>query len=258
QMTTDEVRHVIDDSGASYVVRSVNQVDGSIPLREPAAARPDDLAALFYTSGTTGKPKGVELTHRALVGQVVTGALYPNQLRRDEAVISLPIAHIMGFITLLGLATAGIPVHFLPSFRPTEVLDAIESRRSTIFVGVPAMYRMMLEAGAESRDLSSVRVWGSGADVMPADLAARFKRMGATATLPLVGGVGEALFAEGYGMVEVGGGVAAKVSPPLVNLGLGESVGFPLPSYRMRVVDDDGSDVPTGTVGELWVKGPGV
>lgn len=258
QMTDDEVRHVISDSGAAFVVRSVNQVDDSAPVLEAFRADPPALAALFYTSGTTGKPKGVELSHQALVGQVLTGVLYPSRLRRDEAVISLPIAHIMGFVTLLGLATAGIPVFFLPSFRPDAVLEAIERRRATLFVGVPAMYRMMLEAGAETYDLRSVRVWASGADVMPADLAQRFKRMGATASLPVVGGVGEAVFAEGYGMVEVGGGVAAKISPPLLNLGLGESLGFPLPSYRMRVVDDDGQEVGAGGVGELWVKGPGV
>jgi len=59
-------------------------------------------------------------------------------------------------------------------------------------------------------------------------------------------------------MVEVGGGVAAKVSPPLLDLGLGESVGFQLPGYRFRVVDDEGAEVHTGGTGELWVRGPGV
>ena len=84
------------------------------------------------------------------------------QLRRDEAVVSLPVAHIMGFAMLVGLAGAGIPTYFLPQFRPDEVLDAIEDRRATVFVGVPAMYRMLLEAGAEQRDLSSVRACGLG------------------------------------------------------------------------------------------------
>jgi len=123
---------------------------------------------------------------------------------------------------------------------------------------VPAMYRMLLEAGAEDRDLTSVRIWASGADAMPADLARRFKKMGATVTLPLIGPVGEATFVEGYGMVEVGGGVAAKFSPPMLNLGLGESVGLGLPNYKLRVTGDDGAEVAAGSVGELWVKGPGV
>jgi acyl-CoA synthetase (AMP-forming)/AMP-acid ligase II len=261
RMRPDEVDHVIADSGASLVVRAVTEVDGAEPLAEPYPARPADVAALFYTSGTTGRPKGVALTHRALVGRMSAAALWPRRLHRDEAVVSLPVAHIMGFSVLVGLATAGIPVYLLPRFNPVRVLDAIESRRATIFVGVPAMYRMLEEAGAEDRDLTSVRVWGAGADHMPAELAQRFKARGATATLPLVGPVGQATFAEGYGLVETGGGVAAKVSPPLVGPGwgpLGRALGFPLPGYSVRVVDDDGHEVSAGQAGELQVKGPGV
>jgi long-chain acyl-CoA synthetase len=258
QMRADEVAHVVADSGASLVVRSVHEVDGAELFSEAVPTRPDDVAALFYTSGTTGQPKGAELSHRALVGSSTAGLAWPAALHRDEAVVALPIAHIMGFAVLMGLACMGIPTYLLPSFRSGDVLDAIEVRRATIFIGVPAMYRMLVEAGAETRDLSSIRIWGSGADAMPADLARQFKQMGATVSLPLIGAVGEAMFVEGYGMVEVGGGVAAKVSPPLLDVGLGESVGIQLPGYAFRVVGEAGADVGTGSTGELWVKGPGV
>jgi acyl-CoA synthetase (AMP-forming)/AMP-acid ligase II len=258
RMRPDEIAHVVRDSGATLIVRSATEVDGFEPLRDAVPAQPDDIAALFYTSGTTGKPKGAELTHRALVGNVAAAAMWPARLHRDEALFALPIAHIMGFVVLMAYACAGIPVYLLTTFRPLEVLDAIERRRATIFVGVPAMFRLMMEAGAEQRDLSSVRLWGSGADVMPPELARRFKQMGASVTLPMVGSIGEAIFAEGYGMVETAGGVAAKISPPLTAVGLGESLGVSLPGYKLRVVDRDGSDVLPGTVGELWVKGPGV
>lgn len=258
KMRPEEVAHVVRDSGASLILHGAGEVDGAAPLGDAVPVDPGEVAALFYTSGTTGTPKGAEITHRALIGTVVAAAAWPAWLRRDEAVFSLPIAHIMGFIVLLAYACAGIPTYSIPHFRPDEVLDAIETRRATLFIGVPAMYRMMLEAGAEERDLSSVRLWGSGADVMPSDLARTFKRLGASATIPFVGPVGEAIFAEGYGMVETAGGVAAKVSPPLLDVGLGESVGFALPGYQMRVVDDDGHDVGPGGVGELWVRGPGV
>jgi acyl-CoA synthetase (AMP-forming)/AMP-acid ligase II len=258
QMRKDEIDHVVADSAADLVVRSADELVGGEPLGEAVAASPDAIAALFYTSGTTGKPKGVELTHVSLVGSLGAIAALPTNLRRDEAVLGLPIAHIMGFSMTLGLAVAGIPTYFLRKFHPVTALDAIEQQRATMFCGVPAMYRMLLEAGADERDLSSVRLWLSGADAMPAELVATFKRLGATATLPLFGAVGEAGFAEGYGMVETGGGVAVKVSPPFITLGGAESVGRALPGNKFRVVDEDGKKLAPGQVGELQVKGRGV
>jgi long-chain acyl-CoA synthetase len=261
QMRADEIDHVVSDSGATLVLRSAAEVDDGKPLMTAHPAEPGDVAALFYTSGTTGSPKGAALTHRALVGQATAAAMWPTRLHRDEAVIALPVAHIMGFAVLIGLAFAGIPTYLLPRFNPVKVLDAIEQRRATMFVGVPAMYRMLEEAHAAERDLTSIRVWASGADAMPPELAERFKRMGATITVPLLGAVGQATFAEGYGMVEVGGGVAAKVSPPFLGAGsgpFGEALGFALPGYEMRVVDEGGDVVRGGGVGDLQVKGPGV
>src|SRR5205085_8541534 len=144
-----------------------------------------DVAVIFYTSGTTGKPKGAELTHRALVGGLAgSAAAVPLAWFRQEAVTGMPVAHVAGFTVLLQMAALGVPVYLLTKFRPDEAIQAIETRRATMFIGVPAMYRMMIEAGAENHDLSSVRMWTSGADVMPADLAKRFQRMGATITLP--------------------------------------------------------------------------
>ena len=261
QMRREEIDHVVKDSGATVVLRSAASVDRGTPMADAHPADPGDVGALFYTSGTTGSPKGAALTHRALVGQAASAALWPTRLHRDEAVIALPVAHIMGFAVLIGLAFAGIPTYLLPKFNPVLVLDAIEQRRATMFVGVPAMYRMLDEAKADERDLTSVRVWASGADAMPPELAERFKKMGATLTVPLLGALGQASFAEGYGMVEVGGGVAAKFSPPYLGASsgpLGEALGFALPGYELRVVDDDGAEVPGGQVGELQVKGPGV
>ncbi len=262
QMSDAEVDHVIADSGASLVVRDpVELTRGKGSRSSPVvAATPDadDVAALFYTSGTTGKPKGAALTHRALVGQLAPAAAFPSFLRNDEVVMSLPVAHIMGYLALLGPAVAGVPVYFLDRFSAERILEVIESRRSSAFIGVPAMYRALFEAGAAERDLSSVRLWISGADVMPAELTRSFKSFGATTRLPGLGAVGEATFVEGYGMVEVGGNVATKVSPPMLPIGMGDSLGFSMPGWKLRVADDDGAPVATGQVGELQLRGPGV
>jgi len=257
-MSAVEIDHVIADSGASLVVRDVAEVDHVEGHGPAAEADPREVAALFYTSGTTGSPKGAQLTHRGLVGGMSRATLMPTLLHRDEVLLGLPIAHIFGFTAVVGAACAGVPTYFLPRFRPVEALDAIEERRCTVFAGVPAMYKMLLEAGAADRDLTCVRLWVSGADAMPPELAATFKSFGATVTLPLIGPLGEATFAEGYGMVETGGGVAVRMSPPLVPTRFGGSVGMPLPGNRFKVVDADGAEVSVGGVGELLLTGPGV
>jgi acyl-CoA synthetase (AMP-forming)/AMP-acid ligase II len=256
KMRPPEIAHVVDDAGATLVIRSYDEVTAAEPV--PARpADPRDVAALLYTSGTTGRPKGAELTHRALIGMASSGTLLPISLQRREAVSALPVAHVAGLSMLLIMAGLGMPVYLLRSFRPDTVLDAIEQRRASLFVGVPTMYRMMLEAGAETRDLRSVRLWASGADAMPYDLARRFQAMGSAVT---VAGrsLGHAAFVDGYGMVELAGGVAIKVSLPGVPLPVAGLLGIPLPRFRLKVVDDSGRAVAQGEVGELVVRGPGV
>jgi len=250
QMTDSEIEHVIDDCDATLVLRSEADLPRRRGLPPARPVQPSDVAALFYTSGTTGRPKGVRLTHRALTGSL-RGVGLPRWVRADEAVLGLPAAHIYGFIAYLGLAAFGVPAYVLPHFRPVDALDAIESRRSSIFLGVPATYRLLLEAGADKRDLSCVRLWISGADAMPVDLARRFQKLGASLSLPVVHGLGDALFAEGYGMVELGGAVAIKVHPPLVGRLLDVGMGVPLPGWELKV------EAPRGQVGELLVRGPG-
>lgn len=263
QMTEVEIDHVIADAGASLVIRSTADLDAPRPSRRRGRARAGGSsstgapAALFYTSGTTGMPKGVALSDRSLVGQLALGVFTPPGMV-GEVLVALPVAHIMGFAVLCGLAISGTPVIFRPRFVASEVLDLIEVERPAGFVGVPAMFRKLEAAGAADRDLSSVRVWMSGADAMPGDLARAFKSYGSSVSLPLIGGVGEATFVEGYGMVEVGGGIAVKMSPPFLPIGVGDSLGFRLPGYRFRVVDQTGAPVLPGRVGELLVKGPGV
>ena len=263
-MRDDEVAHVVLDADAALVLREPDELDRLAERTGVTAGLGRDrgadltVAALFYTSGTTGSPKGAALTHRALVGELGRLAALPAGSVVSELMIAMPVAHIFGFAALATASVAGIPVRFRPRFRPVDCLDDLEGRHSSAFAGVPAMYRMLEEAGADDRDLSSVRVWISGADVMPPELARRFKRRGAAVTLPGLGAIGEATLAEGYGMVETGGGAAAKLSPPFVPLGMGDQLGIPLPGYSFRVVDEHGAEVRLGGVGQLLLRGPGV
>ena len=118
------------------VINRAAEVDGAEPLADAVPAAPGDIAALFYTSGTTGKPKGAELTHRSLVGSIAAGAIWPAGLRRDEAVFGVAGGAHHG-------VRGGARAWPAPASRSTscrrstrcEVLDAIESRRATMFVG---------------------------------------------------------------------------------------------------------------------------
>jgi acyl-coenzyme A synthetase/AMP-(fatty) acid ligase len=223
------------------------------PADAPVPVAPDTVVAVMYTSGTTGRPKGARLTNEGLLSLLSTAALNPTGLPGTvrSAVTALPIAHIMGLATALGLMLAGITNRMFPRFDPKRVLGAIERHGPELFIGVPAMYRSMLEAGAAERDLTSVKAWASAADVMPRDLARKFQSFGR-----LIGPI-PAAFLEAYGMVELGGAAMARVSPPGLDV-LGRSAGVPLPPYHVKVVDEQGRKVAAGKVGELVVKGPGV
>ena len=185
---------------AALVVRSAAEVDGAEPLADaaPGRARRRGRALLHVGHHRQAEGRRAHPPRRSSARSATAARCRRTGCVRDEAVVVAARSPTSwASPSLLGLACAGIPVYFLPRFRPDEVLDAIEPRRATIFVGVPAMYRMLLEAGAEERDLTSVRVWGSGADAMPADLAARFKKLGATAHAAVVGPVGEAAVRRG-------------------------------------------------------------
>lgn len=264
ELTPQELSYVVADSGARVEIApaeaegldGIDRVEARWTLsrvrnREWPAPEIGEVAAVFYTSGTTGHPKGAMLTHKGLLSDMALARAYP--FRNDFLVEALPTAHIMGFLVLVGALLAGIHTFAMERFRPVAVLDALETFKATMFIGVPAMYRMLLNAGAVHRDLKSIRVWMSAADVMPKELAREFQRMGSAISL---GGqpIGEALFVEAYGMVEYSGAAAVKFSWPFWNP-FSNSVGIPLPGTSVRVVDENGKQVRRGEVGEIAIRG---
>ncbi|MFY9586081.1 MAG: class I adenylate-forming enzyme family protein, partial [Actinomycetota bacterium] len=238
-------------TGAVDLVPRMRRVKQAVP---PMPAASDTVVSVMYTSGTTGRPKGARLTNDGLLSMLSPAALQPTGLPLTvrTAVTGLPIAHIMGLSSAVGLMLAGITNRMFGHFDAAKVLDVIEKEQADMFVGVPAMYRAMLDAGAEDRDLTSVKVWASAADVMPRDLAKRFQKMGRIA------GPVPALFMEAYGMVELAGAAMAKVMPPGPVQMPKRFAGMPVFPYRVKVVDKKGKELPRGQVGELCVRGPGV
>jgi long-chain acyl-CoA synthetase len=233
-------------------------------LEPGAALDPDATAVLLTTSGTTGVPKAAALTSRGLLGSLGRLAAAPVGIRRgprggrDLLLASLPLTHVMGLSTLLGALAAGVPTLRRERFDAAETLDLIEARRPNVVVGVPTMYADLDHAGAAERDLSSVQLWVSAADAMPADRARRFQRYGALSRV-FGTGIGSAVFLDVFGMVELSGAAAVRVYPPsLVGSVPAPSFAVALPGVDVRAVGDDGHPLAPGRLGTLQWRGAGV
>ena len=233
-------------------------------LAPDPTADADATAVVLTTSGTTGQPGAAALSSRGLVASIgwllVTpfGSPWVGRRGRDRMLAALPLTHVMGLSTLLVSWTAGVPLLRRTRFDADEFLDLIVARRPNVVTGVPTMYADLEAAGAATRDLSSVQLWVSSADVMPPERARRFQHHGALGRVA-GHGVGRAVFLDVFGMVELSGPAAIRVYPPSVALPVAiPSFAVTLPGMQVRAVDDDGEPVGPGRVGRLQWRGPGV
>ncbi|HJR19050.1 MAG TPA: class I adenylate-forming enzyme family protein [Actinomycetota bacterium] len=213
----------------------------------------DETALLFFTSGTTGFPKGAVLTHRAaMVGVRNHGRVYAlsPKLTPQLSLLVMPVAHAGGYAAMLLQLALGSPALFMSRFDPASILSTIARYRITVFSGTPAMFRMLLDAGAREADLSSIRIWGGGADLFHDDLIKQFRELAARPGS--LGRIKKPMFIRGYGMAEANSYVTQ--TPPFE---CGDAcVGWVLPPVKYRLVDEDGNDVKRGEPGELLLSGP--
>ena len=240
---------------AAWVTEHDERVAAPSPGRDP-----DAVALMLTTSGTTGVPKAAALTSRgltsmpALLARLRVGGDERGRGRLHPSMAALPLAHVMGFANVLAALCGGMLTIHRSRFDAAEQLDLIEQRRPRMWNGVPTMYADLEAAGADDRDLSSVRVWGSGADAMPAARARRFARRGAAMTVrgrP----VGQATFADSYGMVELSGAAALRLYPPSPRRVRLPALAVVLPGLEARTVTEDGTRARPGRVGELQFRG---
>ncbi|HEY7414600.1 MAG TPA: long-chain fatty acid--CoA ligase [Ktedonobacteraceae bacterium] len=209
---------------------------------------PDDRAVILYTSGTTGRPKGVVLTHRSLVANAIGSRdddAVQKEGRSEEIQLAvLPLAHAYGIVVLNVGCLTGASLVMHPRFEPVAVLSAIERHRITGFAGVPAMFTVLLNTpDADKYDTSSLQYCVSGSAPLP---------------LPVLQGFEQKFHCpirEGYGLSEAAAVLTA--TPSNIERKPG-SVGKPLAGVEVRIVDEHDKSLPAGETGEIVARGPNI
>ncbi|TCZ66619.1 long-chain-fatty-acid--CoA ligase [Roseicella aquatilis] len=212
------------------------------------APRPEDLAVLQYTGGTTGTPKGAMLTHANLAANIRQVQAWAPRCRPGEerTLAVLPFFHVFALTAVLGASIGwGAELVMLPRFEPKPLLAALRRTRPTIFHGVPTLFKAVIDHGATREDLASVRLCISGGAPLPAEVKREFEAKGGCRLV------------EGYGLTEAS---PVCFCNPLEGEPREGSIGLPLPGVRaeIRALDDPGRVLPPGERGELCVAGPNV
>lgn len=208
-------------------------------------AAPGDLAMILYTSGTTGDPKGVMLTHRNLLANFESFAQMFSFRPSDTVVVVLPLFHCFSFTTqLLPCALIGCRMILCASFKPKQVLDIMSREPDVVFMGVPPMYALLAAAGSPDLDIKkNVRLAVSGGGPLPREVQRAFEEC---FRLDLQ---------EGYGLTEAAPAVSFNLPGPANKRG---TIGQSIPGIDLQVWDEDGRIVPLGAEGELVVRGENV
>ncbi len=232
--------------GATYQVHSYGALIAGQPEMPPSVdVGPDDHAVILYTSGTTGRPKGVLLSHRNLISNALVSLPADPEQTKGKAVLGvLPLAHAYGITVSNIMYLTGSKVVMVPRFDVEQVFQLIEKHRVAAFSGVPAMFVAMLSfPDAEKYDTSSLEYCTSGSAPLPVSVLEEFERR---FRCPI---------REGYGLSEATTIVTAHREDMPRKPG---SVGKPIEGVEVRIVDEQSRDVPVGEIGELIVRGPNV
>ncbi|MBK6762279.1 MAG: long-chain fatty acid--CoA ligase [Micrococcales bacterium] len=215
------------------------------PAPAVADRAPDDTAVILYTSGTTGKPKGAELTHSNLLSNVGVAVDLFDGNPDDVIFGGLPLFHSFGQMCGLNAAmTCGATLTLIPRFDPTKALEVLQRDKVTIMQGVPTMYVALVQHPEHSAyDTSSLRVSVSGGASLPVEILRGFES------------AFDAILLEGYGLSETSPIASFNHADRERKAG---SIGTPIRDVEMRLIDNDWNDTAPGEIGEIAIKGPNV
>jgi long-chain acyl-CoA synthetase len=246
----DEARGGAEQAGAELIVVDEagfpGLLDAASPVADVTDRRSEDTAVILYTSGTTGQPKGAELTHGNLISNTDVARTDIVRAQPDDVIFGgLPLFHVFGQTVALNVAVAsGACLTLLPRFDPAHALRIIAGHGVTIFEGVPTMYVALLhQPDRPDYDTAALRTCVSGGAALPVEVLRGFEEAFGVPVL------------EGYGLSETS--PVASFNHPGRERKPG-SIGTPIRDVQMRVVDGGDHEVPPGEVGEIVIRGPNV
>jgi len=245
---TGSCKHLISIGAASGNILSLDDfIRDEEETFECYTTAAEDTAVILYTSGTTGKPKGAELSHLNLFTNAETSTGIVGSREFEAQLVVLPLFHIFG-LTVMMLAGIRKSLHLilLPKFEAGTVYQLIQKFSITIFAGVPSMYWALLneEDSEENRNaIKNLRICISGGASLPVKIIDEFKTR---FDVPII---------EGYGMSE--GSPVVTFNQLEIGVKAG-SIGTPIWGVDVKIVDDDGNELPEGEKGELIFRGPNV
>ena len=209
-----------------------------------AALGPDDPSDVVYTSGTTGNPKGVVMTHGQTLRAYLDWSDFADLREGDRYLIANPFFHIFGYKAgILACLMRGATIYPVAVFDPGDVLELVERERITVLPGPPTLYHSLLEhPDRASRDIASLRVAVTGAADIPVELIRRVRE-----ELPFE------RIRTGYGLTEAGTVTGSGPDDDFEHIAT--TVGVPIPGFEVRTVDPSGNDAKVGEPGEVLVRG---
>lgn len=267
-LAPEELAPIVEDAGLDLIltIRHFDNLSAKLPARAlcledlplrrkvamammrrlPKAPTPDSdaTAVILYTSGTTGQPKGVELTHNNLYCNASDAIESLHIDSRHVFLNVLPPFHVFGLTAsvIVPIALAAT-VHAIPRFSPLAVVKTVEQKQITLMMAIPSMYAAILKTkSARKESFRSIRLAVSGGEPLPDSVSDAFReRFGVT-------------LCQGYGLTET----SPVISACCLETYRAGTVGPPVGNVELRLIDADGREVPTGEDGEILVRGPSI
>lgn len=244
----DMLRPLAEARGIDFLLEDALDAD-AVDLPDVAGSRP---AMILFTSGTTGRPKGVVTTHAGIEAQIRSLVEAWHWSGDDRILLTLPLHHIHGIVNVIGCALwSGARCDMLPGFDAAAVTDRLAGGDLTLYMAVPTIYHRLIahldEGSQDQRDrfkagVQGLRLMVSGSAALPVPVLERWRELSGHTLL------------ERYGMTEIGMGL----SNPYDGDRVPGSVGTPLPGVETRLVDENGMPIVGGEPGEIQVRGPTV